>query len=89
MTQEVLAERIGTTKGTISRWEAPSGPAGAHRAPSDDALGALADALDINKEDLFRDPARPSLDILLRDVSLARQAEIIDVVRVLLKRPES
>lgn len=86
LTQEQLADRIDTTKGTISRWENDKAKSKEHRAPSDDALTALAEALDIEKQDLFRDPERPSIDALLRMVPDSKQLEIIEVVKVLIKQ---
>lgn len=59
LTQEQLAERVGTTKATISRWET------GERDPPAKALAALAYALNCEIPDLFIDPARPSADSLL------------------------
>lgn len=63
LTQEQLAERIGTTKATISRWET------GERDPPAKALAALAYALNCEISDLFIDPARPSADSILRNQS--------------------
>jgi transcriptional regulator with XRE-family HTH domain len=60
LTQEQLAERIETTKATISRWE------NNERDPPLKALGALAEAMGIEIEQLFMDPERPSADALLK-----------------------
>jgi transcriptional regulator with XRE-family HTH domain len=60
LTQEQLANRMETTKATISRWEAYE------RDPPMKSLAALAEALDIEIEELFIDPARPSADALLK-----------------------
>ncbi|MDP1702607.1 MAG: helix-turn-helix transcriptional regulator [Aestuariivirga sp.] len=63
LTQEQLAERIESTKASISRWET------GERDPPAKALAALAYALHCEIADLFIDPARPSADSLLRDQS--------------------
>lgn len=92
LTQQQLADRISeisgtkTIKGTISRWENPKPGNKEHRSPPDDALAALAEALNVEKDRLFWDPARPSIDDLLRTVPEARQREIVEVVKVLIKQ---
>jgi transcriptional regulator with XRE-family HTH domain len=59
LTQEQVAERIGTTKGTVSRMEMKT------REPNLGYLAAFAEAIDRELADLFRDPARPSQAELL------------------------
>jgi len=61
LTQEQLAERVGTSKASISRWET------GERDPTAKVLAAIAYALDREVADLFRDPARPSPDALLAE----------------------
>jgi transcriptional regulator with XRE-family HTH domain len=70
MSQEQLANRIGSTKSSISRWET------GERDITLGALGAIAEALDCQVADLYRDPARPSADALLQgmDDTTRRQA---------------
>lgn len=63
LTQEQLANRLETTKATISRWE------NRERDPPLQALGALAEGIGCAVEDLFHDPGRPSADALLRSAS--------------------
>lgn len=60
LTQEQLAGRLETSDVTISRWETGK------RRPDLDAQAAIAEALDIEHADLFRDPARPTPNDLLR-----------------------
>ena len=48
-----LAARIGTSEGNLSRWETQE-----HKTPYE-ALPAIAEALGIEIDDLFRDPNRP------------------------------
>jgi transcriptional regulator with XRE-family HTH domain len=64
MNQQQLADRIGSTKSSISRWETTN------RDITLGALGAIAEALSCDVEDLFRDPARPSADALLRNMNV-------------------
>lgn len=92
LTQQQLADRISeisgtkTGKSTISRWENPKPGNKEHRSPPDDALSALAEAFQVEKDRLFRDPDRPSIDALLQMVSEARQREIVEVVKILIKQ---
>lgn len=80
LTQEQLAERVGTYKGQISNWE------NGNRSLSFDVLSALAEALDIEPMDIFRDPERPSADELLRDAPPALHQQVIDMIKVLVAR---
>jgi transcriptional regulator with XRE-family HTH domain len=80
LTQEQLADRVGTYKAQISNWE------GGKRALTFDVQSALAEALDIEPQDLFRDPDRPSADELLRDASPQILNEAIEIIKVLVAR---
>lgn len=73
LTQEQLAERVGTTKATISRWENQERDVGGR------VLAALADALNLEVPDLYRDPEMPSADALMRN---ARQEDKITALRL-------
>ena len=59
LTQEQVADRIGTTKATVSRMEIDT------REPNLGYLAAFAEALGIETQDVFRDPARPTQNELL------------------------
>ena len=61
LTQKQLGERLGVSGVTVSRWET------ATSLLNTDVMGAVAEALDIEPVDLYRDPARPSAESLLRD----------------------
>lgn len=80
LTQEQLAERLGTYKGQISNWE------GNKRNMGFAVQAALAEALDIEPSDLFRDPERPSADELLRDADPKVFNEAIEIIKVLVAR---
>ena len=78
LSQEQLANRIGSTKSSISRWET------GERDITLGALSAIAEALDCDALDLYRDPARPSADALLQhmDDRMRRQAfRLIEALR--------
>jgi DNA-binding XRE family transcriptional regulator len=77
--QEELANMIGTTKASISRWETDE------RDPTMKVLGALADALEIEIADLFRHPTSPSCDSLLRKLPKDKQLGAIEFVKTYLK----
>jgi len=80
LTQEQLAERLGTSKGQISSWET------GRRSMTWGVQEALAEALSIEPWDLFRDPAQPSADELLRNASPEIRQQAIDVIRVLVTK---
>lgn len=80
LTQEKLAEMLGTYKGQVSNWE------GGKRALTFDVQSALAEALEIEPSDLFRDPDRPSADELLRDADPRIFNEAIEIIKVLVAR---
>jgi transcriptional regulator with XRE-family HTH domain len=86
LTQQQLADRLPTGddgkptgKDVISRWERDE------RGISLDVQVALADALSIDPADLFRDPATPSADELLRSASPETRRAIFAVIETMLK----
>jgi len=85
LTQDQLAERIGTTKGTVSRME------GGTRDPNVGYLAAFAEA--IGEEEvsvLFRSPGAPTRDELLRGYSneeLTAAVQLIEHSRSRALRP--
>jgi transcriptional regulator with XRE-family HTH domain len=79
LTQEQLADRVGTAKGVVSRHENDK------RKLKMDKLAQYAEALGIETEQLFRDPAAPSLDELIRDVPPELKRQIFTVVTAMLK----
>lgn len=60
LTQQQLGDRLETSDVTVSRWETGK------RKPDLDAQAAIAEALGIPPADLYRHPAQPSADALLR-----------------------
>lgn len=77
LTQQQLADRIGSTKSSISRWE------GSSRDVTFGALGAIAEALNCDVADLRRDPARPSADALLRSLDATTQRQAFRLIEAL------
>lgn len=78
-TQEQIAERIETTKATVSRME--TGKVQYNRG----YVEALAGALAIEPDQLFRDPEQPSADSLLQKASPEQRARVLSVIEALLK----
>jgi transcriptional regulator with XRE-family HTH domain len=79
LSQEQLANRIGTTKGSISRWE------NNERDITLGALGAIAEALGCDVVDLLTDPAQPSADALMRDMDDATRRQALRLIEALKK----
>jgi transcriptional regulator with XRE-family HTH domain len=77
LTQEQLAARLDTHKGQISNWE------NGRRDLTFNVQAALAEALEIEPQDLFRDPAQPSADELLRRASPEVRDQALRVIRAL------
>lgn len=70
LTQQQLADRLGTSDVTVSRWET------GRRRPDLNAQEAIAEALGIEAVDLRRHPAQPSADALLR----GQPPEIVEMI---------
>jgi transcriptional regulator with XRE-family HTH domain len=79
LTQEQVAERLNTTKATVSRME--TGKVQYNRG----YLEALALALSIEPDQLLRDPEQPSADSLLQKASPEQRARVLSVIDALLK----
>ena len=77
LTQQQLANRLGTTDVTVSRWETGA------RKPDLDAQAAIAEALDIHPIDLCRHPDQPSADALLRDQSQEVRDQAIRLIQAI------
>lgn len=78
LSQDALADRVGTTKASISRWET------GNRDITGKSLATVAAALGIDAAHLFRHPDDPSLDDLLANASPSLRRKAIAVIQVLL-----
>lgn len=79
LTQEQLADRLETTKATVSRME--NSKSNYNRG----YLEALADALDCEPFELLRSPHRPSIDDLLLKAPETDRARVISMIEAYLK----
>lgn len=87
MTQERLADLLGVSKATISRWEAwgagERNPKLA-REPSTGVLQAIAEALGVDTADLFQHPdTGRSLWSIIETLPADRQEEAKEILQVL------
>lgn len=73
--------RRGVGKNTISRWEIDQKRLNPYK------IAAIAEALDLEQEDLYRPPTRPSLDAIVKNESDDILSTAIDIVRRLTQRP--
>lgn len=87
LTQKQLGARLEppVSDMTVSRWEkAARGQRGEGTAQmNDDVKAALAEALDIAPQDLYRDPKQPSADELLRDAPAGIRSQAFRVLEAL------
>jgi transcriptional regulator with XRE-family HTH domain len=79
MSQEMLAERMGTTKASISRWE------NGDRDVTGKVIAAMAAALNLEPVQLFRHPSQSSIDDMLAVVSPELRQQAYAVLGALLK----
>lgn len=77
LTQEQIADRIGTTKGTVSRMEVST------REPNLGYLAAFAEAINCNTGQLFYDPKQPTCDDLLRNATPEQADQAYRILRAL------
>ena len=91
LSQDHLGDRIeleddngkrvrGVGRNTVSRWEIDQKRLNPYK------IAAIAEALDLEQEDLYRPPSRPSLDALVKNESDETIAIAIDIVRRLTQR---
>lgn len=85
LTQQQLADRLppkedgkATGKDQVSRWER------GERTMTLEVQAALAEALNIQPGDLFRDPAQPSADELLRNATPEQRRTAFRVIEAML-----
>lgn len=79
LSQERLGDRLGVSKMTVSRWERNVASINVN------VMSALAEALDIEPNDLFRHPDTPSADALLRNQPDSIRDQAIAVIGALRK----
>lgn len=77
LTQEQLAGRLSVTDVTVHRWEAGKA------LLNTNVLAAVAEALDIEPQDLYRHPDAPSADALLRDQPQEIRDQAISIIRAI------
>ena len=78
LSQEALAERVGTTKASISRWE------NFERDMTTNVLAAIAAALNLEPIQLFRHPDEPNLDDMLASASPQLRRKAVAILSALL-----
>lgn len=79
LSQQQVADRLGTTDVTIGRWE------GGSRRPDLGALTALCEALGISPGAIYRHPDTPSADDQLRDQPQDVVDQVFKVIKALRK----
>lgn len=81
LTQEELADILGTTKSNISRWENDK------RAPDNGVMGAYAEALKVPITSLYRPPDQKLLDDALHGAPDDVRKQVMDMAEFLMQRP--
>jgi transcriptional regulator with XRE-family HTH domain len=82
LSDERLAGRLNVARETVTRWRSQQ-----HRL-NPDKIAALAIALDLTPEQLWRPPPpanRPSIDALLKDASDDAVKKVAEVAAIMLK----
>lgn len=77
ITQEKLADRMGITQGTVSK------ALKTKTVLTEAYLVGIAEALDVEVADLFRDPASPTREELLRGLSDTEKLTVIRMIEAL------
>jgi transcriptional regulator with XRE-family HTH domain len=83
LTQEQVAEAMGTHRGMISRYES------SQRGLTLEVQFRLMEVLDIMPAQFFSPPDEPSLDAMLRNASPDDRRLVHDVVQVFLRKVEA
>ena len=79
ITQEKLADRLGISQGTVSK------ALKSKTILTEEYLVGIADALDVDVADLFRDPASPTREDLLRGLTDTEKLTVIRMIEALRK----
>ncbi len=77
LTQEKLADRMGITQGTVSK------ALKSKTILTEEYLVGIASALDVDVADLFRDPASPTQEELLRGLTEPERQTVIRMIDAL------
>jgi transcriptional regulator with XRE-family HTH domain len=80
LSDERLAGRLGVARETVTRWRGQQ-----HRL-NPDKIAALASALDMEPQELWHPPGRPSLDALVKHSPDDLVIDAADIVRRLVSR---
>lgn len=80
LSDEVLGNRMGVDRATVWRWRTQQ-----HRL-NPEKIAALAEAMNLESEDFYRPPSRPSLDSLVANVPEELHKTALDIVRRLVGR---
>jgi transcriptional regulator with XRE-family HTH domain len=75
ISDERAANRIGVARETVYRWRTEP------TRLNPDKLAQLAEALDIEPQDFYRIPGKPSLDAIVRDAPEEVRETAVDIVR--------
>ena len=81
LSDQKMAERVGVERPTITRWRREQ-----HRL-NPEKIAALAIALDIEPEQLWRPPKATSIDALLKNEPAEVVERAADVLRALVRKP--
>ncbi len=79
LTQEKLADRLGISQGTVSK------ALKSKTILTEEYLVGIAEALDVEVADLFRDPASPTREELLRGLTDTEKLTVIRMIEALRK----
>jgi transcriptional regulator with XRE-family HTH domain len=77
LTQKQLGDRLGVAGLSVSRWERSTA------LLNTNVMAAIAEALSIEPQDLYRDPRRPSADELLRDQPQEVLEQAMTIIRTI------
>ncbi len=77
LTQQTLGDRLGVSDVTVSRWET------GRALLNTNVLAAIAEALNIEPQDIYRHPDQPSADALLRDQPTEVRDQAIKLIQAI------
>lgn len=80
LSDERAAGRLGVARETVWKWRTQP-----HRLTTE-KMASLAAILDIEPQELYRPPARPSLDAMIQNESDDLQAKAAEIIRTLVSK---